>query len=253
MVAGLIGLMLGSFQWFYPKAPSKPELSAPSLSAQPVLQMSAKPTMSPQLPSPDKTAYHGIVGFLPPTDLKTIQRREKLVKEVYAMLTQPDMTAIVLTGIGGIGKSVLAALVYRYTEELRRGGSGLFAAETLWLTVAPNTTMDDLAGMLFGAMGKPLPDFHRLTPQNQAFELFNALNTVDKAQLVILNQFENLLDSQTGQATDPGLGEWIDMLNSQPCRCRILLTSRPVPRGTHEYPPTHLQEYPSRAWRRTKA
>src|SRR6266699_7460 len=111
MVAGLIGLMLGSFQWFYPKAPSKPELSAPSLSAQPVLQMSAKPTMSPQLPSPDKTAYHGIVGFLPPTDLKTIQRREKLVKEVYAMLTQPDMTAIVLTGIGGIGKSVLAALV----------------------------------------------------------------------------------------------------------------------------------------------
>jgi hypothetical protein len=49
----------------------------------------------------------------------------------------------------------------------------------------------------------------------------------------VLDQFENLLDSN-GYALPnrPGIGEWLDALNSQPCTCRILLTSRPDPQGT---------------------
>lgn len=39
------------------------------------------------------------------------------------------------------------------------------------------------------------------------------------------------------------VGEWLDAINSQQCTCRILLTSRPWPQGTHEYPPTYMQEY----------
>ncbi len=70
------------------------------------------------------------------------------------------------------------------------------------------------------------------------------LNTPDHPCLIVINQFENLLDSQTGQAADPGLGEWLDILNSRLCRCRVLLTSRPMPRGTQDYPPTHVQEHP---------
>ena len=34
------------------------------------------------------------------------------------------------------------------------------------------------------------------------------------------------------------------IINSQPCACRILLTSRPRPLGTHAGPPTYLQDYP---------
>jgi hypothetical protein len=83
---------------------------------------------------------------------------------------------------------------------------------------------------------------------NQAAVLFNALKTAEKPRLVVLDQFENLLDSQTGHvlADRPGIGEWIDVLNSQKleqCGCRELLTSRPRPKGTREYPPTCLQEY----------
>ncbi len=62
---------------------------------------------------------------------------------------------------------------------------------------------------------------------------------------MILDQFETLLNSQTGHArTDrPGVGELIDAFNSQPCRCRVLLTSRLWPTGTREYPPACMQEY----------
>src|SRR5258706_13130314 len=105
--------------------------------------------------------------------------------------------------------------------------------------------MADLAGNLFELFGKPLPDFSNLSLQHQAMALFNVLDTTDRPRIIVLDQFENLLDWQTGHALPdrPGVGEWLDAINSQPCTCRILLTSRPWPQGTREYPPTCMQEY----------
>jgi hypothetical protein len=197
-------------------------------------------------PSSAKPAHRGIVGLPPLTDSRTIQQREQVVREVYAKLIQPDITAIALTGIGGVGKSTLAALIYRYVEEQRQTHPSPFLAKVLWLTIDPAVTFADLAGNLFEALSKPLPDLSNLSPQNQAVALFNALNTTDKSYLAIIDQFENLLDWDTGHAlTDrPGVGDWLDIINSQPCICRILLTSRPRPVGNREYPLTYLQEYP---------
>src|SRR6266702_3689129 len=205
------------------------------------------PTAAPNVvPSSGKPAHRGIVGLPPPTDPRTIQQREQVVKEVYAKLIQPDITAIALTGIGGVGKSTLAALIYHYVEKQRQTQPSQFLAEVLWLTIDPAVTFADLAGNLFEALSKPLPDLSNLSPQNQAVALFHALNTTDKSYLVIIDQFENLLDWDTGHAlTDrPGVGDWLDIINSQPCTCRILLTSRPRPVGNREYPLTYLQEYP---------
>src|SRR5260221_7913475 len=204
--------------------------------------------LPPALMAPDKAAFRGILGFPPPTDSRTIQQRERVVKEVYAALTQPDITAIVLTGIGGVGKSTLAALIHRYAEEQRRSiasDGGPFTASALWLRIDPTVTMTDLAGTLFEALGKPMLDLGDLTPQNLAVALFNALNTTEQARLIVLDQFENLLDTQTGYALadHAGVGEWLDALNSQPSCCRVLLTSRLWPQGTREYPPTYMQEY----------
>ena len=69
--------------------------------------------------------------------------------------------------------------------------------------------MADLAGNLCEALGKPIPDLSSLSPQHQTYTLFNALNTVDKPRLIILDQFENLLDWKTGHALPdrPGVGE----------------------------------------------
>src|SRR5262249_30663576 len=193
----------------------------------------------------DKRGYRGIMGVPPPTDPRTIQQRETVVKDIFARLIRQDTTAVVLTGIGGVGKSTLTALIYRYTEEQRRAGDGPFAAEAIWLNIDPAVTFADLAGNLFEVFGKPLPDFTNLSLQHQAMALLNVLNTTDQPRLIVLDQFENLLDLQTGHALAdrPGVGEWLDAINSQQCTCRILLTSRLWPQGTHEYPPTCMQEY----------
>jgi hypothetical protein len=243
--------IFGIFQFILSLIPSAPESSttsppASSTTIQNIINVPPAPSVPPSpLPPPDKTSYRGIVGLPPPTDPKTIQQRHKVVKEVYDRLTPPDITAIALTGIGGIGKSTLAALIYRYAEDQQHAGNGPFTTDPLWLTVNPAVTMADLTGTLVEALGKPMMDLATLSPQSQAAALLNALQTVDKPRLVILDQFENLLDPQTGQALPDrvGVGEWLEALNSQPCRCRVLLTSRPDPQGTREYPPTHLQTY----------
>jgi tetratricopeptide (TPR) repeat protein len=228
LIVGLLALMFAIFQWRYPVTPNTPKSGVTS--------------PPPAIPS---SSFFGIIGLPPPTDPRIIQQRENDVKAVYNQLTQPSITAIALTGISGIGKSTLAALIYRYAENQRHNGSVPFTAESLWLTINPAVTMTDLVGTLIETLGKPMLDLATLSPQNQAAALFNALNTVDKPSLIILDQFENLLDRQTGQALPDrvGVGEWLDALNSQPCRCRVLLTSRPDPQGTREYPPTYLQTY----------
>lgn len=255
-----LGVVIALFQWLFPisssSAPAhhtlqynEPQLATVGPPVQPIfVHVPTTQQLPPIIPSQEKAAYRGIVGFPPLTDSRTIQQREKLVKEIYAQLLSPEVTAIVLTGIGGVGKSTLAALIHRYAEEQRRPGIGPFTAEALWLRIDPAVTMTDLVGTIFDAFGKPPLDMDSLTPQNLAVALFNALNTTASPRLLILDQFENLLDTQTGYALEDraGVGEWLDALNSQPCRCRVLLTSRLWPQGTREYPPTYMQEYHSR-------
>src|SRR5258708_6239941 len=155
------------------------------------------------LSSPDPAVVQqGIAGLPPPTNPRTIQPRAKEVQEIYAPLTQDDTTALLLTGIGGAGKSTLAALVFEYAEKQRIDGQGPFMAEALWLRVdaAAEIGMTDLMGNLMEAPRKANPNIGRLTPANQAAALFNALNTTEKARLVILDHFKNFLNSQTGTA-----------------------------------------------------
>ena len=251
IIITVFGAVFAFFQSMHVFLPTeKHESTATSLSA----EIDTHMAMKDALLTSAKLAHRGIVGLPPPTDPRTIQQREKVVKEVYTKLIQSDITAIALTGIGGVGKSTIAALIYRYVEEQRQTHISPFLAKTLWLTIDPAVTFVDLAGNLFEALDKSLPDLGNLAPQNQAVALFNALNSISKTRLIILDQFENLLNWDTGQAlTDrPGVGEWLDIMNSQPCICRILLTSRPRPVGTREYPPTYLQEYAVRGLERNE-
>jgi tetratricopeptide (TPR) repeat protein len=261
----VLGVFIALFQWLFPVSsdladhppaptqlpPLQPvlvtaaPLAAPSSTNIPSHVLPVAP-LSEKSPPAGKSAYRSIIGIPPPTDPRTIQQREQAVSEIYTHLIQPDIAALVLTGIGGVGKSTLAALVYRHAEDERLAGRGPFSTPSLWLKVDSSAvTMADLVGTIFDALGKPLPDLSSLAPHNQAATLFNALNNSDGARLIVLDQFENLLDLQTGSvlADRPGIGEWLDAINSQPCRSRILLTSRPWPQGSLSYPPTHMQEY----------
>lgn len=256
-------ILVGLFQWLFPVStgsatPHQPLLApvspiagmAGTGSALPPIILQWPPTVTAPLGQPssdagEKASYRGILGVPPPTDARTIQQREAAVSDIYTRLLQPTTSAVVLTGIGGVGKSTLAALVYHYAETQRQAGQGPFTEPAIWLNIDPAVTMADLAGNLCEIFGKPLPDFSNLSLPHQALALFNILNTPDTSRLLVLDQFENLLDWQTGHALidRPGVGEWLDALNSQPCRSRILMTTRPWPLGTREYPPTCMQKY----------
>ena len=60
-----------------------------------------------------------------------VQRRSKVVQKIYRRLTRSDTTALVLTGIGGAGKSTLANLVYHYTKKQFKADKGPFTVEPI--------------------------------------------------------------------------------------------------------------------------
>ena len=110
-----------------------------------ILQVSTNKSQPEPISPADKASHRGIVDLPPATDARTFQQCEHVVKAVYTKLTQPDIAAIALTGIGGAGKSTIAALIYRYVEVQRQAQNGSFQAETLWFIIDPAVTFADLA------------------------------------------------------------------------------------------------------------
>jgi hypothetical protein len=121
----VLGVVIALFQWLFPvstgahthehtansfPASLMPQLStvSPAVATMPQIIVHVPPADHMSLPQSgplDKAPYRGIMGVPPPTDPRTIQQREKAVRDVYTKLTQSDISVIALTGIGGVGKS----------------------------------------------------------------------------------------------------------------------------------------------------
>jgi hypothetical protein len=123
-----------------------------------------------------------IRGTPPLTDPSVIQQRTTLVESITIQLTQPNLNALVLTGIGGVGKSTLAALVYHAIEAQCQQSTDPFATPPLWLKIDASTTFADIMGTIYQALGKPLPDLKILSPANQA-QAFCTLLSIAPPQL----------------------------------------------------------------------
>lgn len=179
----------------------------------------------------------------PPHRHSTILQREKQVKEIYAQLMLPEMSALVLTGLGGVGKSTMAAQIYHYAEELRQTGLSTFTREALWLCIRPNMTIADLITKICVGRGLHVPVLTHLNSQELSVELFRLVNATDISQLIVLDQFDEWLDMQTSSpvARDRAVREWLDMLNGHACSSRLLITSRLYPQGTRVYRQMYMQ------------
>lgn len=211
-------------------------------------QLRASNRLSASHQTPENTASQnprGILGVIPPTDPRTIQQRRTVVEDVYAMLAQPLSRAVVLTGIVGCGKSYTAGLVREHVETLRSNNQGFFTGQSLWLTIDGETTINDLAVTLFNALHKRMPDLNNLSAQNRAAVIFSMLNEITETRLIILDQFDRLLDMQTGYVhwDRPGINELLDAILNQYCKCRFLLTSRVRLRVNQGYDLTDANEY----------
>lgn len=180
----------------------------------------------------------------PPTPhpVKSIPRPQ-VVSEIYQRLTAPDLSSLVLTGIWGLGKSELAAQVCQFAEAQRQAGQGPFLACPLWLNLEETASLLDVCGTLCEAYGVAVPSFQHLTASDLAGTLFDLLQQSQQPRLVVLNQLENWLDPQTRypRAGQPGVGEWLELLNSRLCPSRVLFTSRLYPHGRRQRLDSYVQ------------
>jgi len=196
-----------------------------------------------QVPPSKKKIYHSIEEAFPFMDPETTLPRLEMARSIYEALIQEDVTAVALTGAGGVGKTWLAALVCNYAEGQRRAGNGPFNTKILWLKISQDVTMIDLAGTILEGQGQSTRELSDLVPRRQAEILFDALNIPNKVRLIVLDQFEQLLNEEGDAREDiPGIGEWIDLINTRPCTSRILITSRLRPLGTSANPLVLMRE-----------
>src|SRR5436305_14675343 len=96
---------------------------------------------------------------------------------IFPAVSDRTISATVIRGINGIGKTTLANLLCRYTEEKRSKGEGPFTEKALWVYIDPHFTFSDLTEFFSLALRKPLPNLHGLSPQYQAEQLITMINS----------------------------------------------------------------------------
>ncbi len=204
----------------------------------------------PPPPSPSVQVNINISSPLPFIDPSYFYHDDKMIKDIYTKLLQDDLTALVLTGSSGIGKSTVAAFVYQYAKQQRlTGQEKRFNAEPLWLSVAGGTTISELTSRVMRFLDKRIPSFDMLPPQNQVQSLINALSTISEqeSRIVFLDQFEYLLKKRELSEDNVGIDTLLDMLNrkvfSNP-NCRVVFTGEHMLSEIEGYPPMHIKEYP---------
>ena len=170
--------------------------------------------------------------------------RPQLVREIYEQLTSAEVSALVLTGVWGLGKSALAAQLCQFAEQQRQAGQGPFLGAALWLEIDPTTSLLDVVVTLCQAYGVPAPAVQNMTPYDLVAALGTLLHNSQQPRLIVLNQLEHWLNPQTRvpRPEHPGVGEWLELLDSELSASRLLSTSRFYPHGTSQ----HLEAYVQR-------
>ncbi|MBE3558650.1 MAG: AAA family ATPase, partial [Ktedonobacteraceae bacterium] len=161
----------------------------------------------------------------PPTDPPAIMQRADEVNAVLRMLTDKHTSAVILTGTPGVGKSILAALLYKRVRAAQQAGKSA-PKHAVWLRLGTYTTLPDMIAAILQALEVIESDFFLLRPEQQISTLLRTLRRPGESALVVLDQFELLLhpETQHGVAGRGILQSFLAMLQTELGASRLLLT-----------------------------
>src|SRR5260221_5402443 len=87
----------------------------------------------------------------PMTDPPGVLPRADEVSAALRMLSAAETSTLVLTGEAGVGKSMLAALVYRRLEAVAQAGQASIR-HFAWLSLGPNATLPEVIAAIVGSI-----------------------------------------------------------------------------------------------------
>ncbi len=192
-----------------------------------------------------RLSIHSVVP--PLTDPRIVLQRADEVSAAFRMLSDAQTSTLVLAGDPGAGKSTLAAILYRGLKMAAQAGQAPIR-HFVWLSLGPYATLPDVIAAILseirvahanGADPAPgiyegLPDFFMQKPEEQIRLLRQTLSRPHESTLVVLDQFEELLDVELAQGM-VGRGAiplFLDMLQMELGASRVLLTCRRSPFNT---------------------
>ncbi len=182
----------------------------------------------------------------PPTDSPMIVQRADEVNTILRMLNDAQTGAVMLIGTPGVGKSTLAALLYR--RLLRAKQANMPAPSHLvWLTLNTYTTLPDMIAAILNGLGVKESGLFLMDAEQQIALLQYALRNPQTNALVILDQFEALLHPETDQgvAGQGALPLFLAMLQTDLGSSRIVLTgyTNPYDQSAMEGVEVHMRSY----------
>ncbi len=209
---------------------SRPEYATASL----FLAGKERPLLDANLPACplSQTPVHRVPGPVPQLALGDLVGRRAELRRCLRLLNQPigGMPGLVLTGIGGIGKSSLAG---RIMVRQRERGWLLVAQVGRWdladLTkkVADALANHDPAAPLLVKLHAPdLDDLRRQMLLHEAVDQFQLL--------LVLDDFEQNLTPE-GEFLNDDCADQLQALAANAGAARLLLTSRPFPQSLSAY------------------
>src|SRR6266576_2224314 len=168
-----------------------------------------------------------IYSKVPPlTDPRIVLQRADEVSAAFRMLSDAQTSTLVLTGDAGVGKSTLAALMYRHLERAVQVEQAPIR-HLVWLGLGSSTTLPDVIAAILSEIERvnerktgannvgtgvsPVPtlptptlfagfsDFFMQKPEEQIGLLRRVLSRPQENAFVVLDQFEELYDVENSQ------------------------------------------------------
>ncbi len=163
----------------------------------------------------------GVQTTPPLLDPDVIMQRADDIAIVQRMLTDAQTSTVILVGDSGMGKSTLAALIYHRLLLTQRANMPA-PRYLVWLTLNSYTTLSDILAAILQGVGIQVADFFLLSLEQQATLVLRALQRPQGNALLVLDQFEVLLE--TG-VMPRELQLFLSLLQADLGSSRFLLTS----------------------------